>query len=86
MISGRQFAAVNRHNILDGVVVRNVLWAVNCAALHGCLSVVNFNNFSSFRLRIYLANWFLDRQNSRMLRLKKMPNRVPLERAEEILK
>ena len=50
-----QFAAVNRHNLLDGIAVQNVLWAVNCAALHECLTVINFNTFSSFLLLIYLA-------------------------------
>jgi hypothetical protein len=47
-----QFAAVNRHNVLDGIAVQNLLWAVNFAALHGYLTVIDFNYFSSFRLLI----------------------------------
>ena len=56
------FAAVNRHDALDGIAVRKVLWAVNDAALCRDITVINFNNFSNFRLLM---------QKSRMLRLKK---------------
>jgi hypothetical protein len=66
-----QFAVVNRHKILDGIAVQNDLCAVNCAALRRCLTVIDFNNFSSFLLLIYLTIYFLDGQKSRMLRLKK---------------
>jgi hypothetical protein len=50
-----QFAAVNRHNVLDEVAVQNVLWAVSDVALYRCLTVINVNKFLSFLLFIYLA-------------------------------
>jgi hypothetical protein len=46
---------VNRPNVLDEISLQNVLWAVNGMALYRCLAVINFNNFSIFRLLIYLA-------------------------------
>lgn len=59
-----QFAALNRDNATDIVSVNRDVWVINDGALYRHITVIYFNNFSIFRMLIYLNIRYLDRQKS----------------------
>jgi len=62
------FAELNRDNATDVVSVNNVVWVINAVALYRDITVIYFNNFSCFRMLIYLALRYHERQKSQIIR------------------
>ena len=55
-----QFVVVNRDNVEQGTSVHKFVWDFIC--FYRGLTVIRFNNISTFRLQIYLALKSHDRQ------------------------
>ena len=66
-ICSLQFAAVNRNNVKDAVLVHRVVWAINNVEIYWDLTVINFIIIPRFLLLIYSVMQSLDRQKSQTL-------------------
>jgi len=68
-----QFAAVYRDDVKDVISVHTDVWSINYVALYRGLTVIYFNNISSFPILIFLSLTSLDRQNSHTFPASNLP-------------